>query len=113
MDTTEDASRRLWELHAIGIQLALDDFGTGYSCLSYLKRLPITTLKIDRAFVRDIPTDPNDTAIACAIIALAQRLNLRVIAEGVETEAQRAFFHAQQADAIQGYLISPRSRLNR
>ena len=95
------------ELHAMGIALALDDFGTGYSSLSYLKRFPIDTLKIDRSFIAGIPADASDCAIAGAIASMAKQLGHKVIAEGVETEAQLAFLAGIGCDEIQGYLYSP------
>jgi len=94
-------------LKDMGISCAIDDFGTGYSSLSVLKRFPISTLKIDRSFVINVPQDASDRAICGAIISLSKQLNLNVIAEGVETEAQLAFLKSLGCDEIQGYLFSP------
>jgi diguanylate cyclase (GGDEF)-like protein len=98
---------RMEELKAMGVALSIDDFGTGYSSLSALKSFPISTLKIDKSFVRDLAHSLDDQAIALAVISLGHRLHLRVIAEGVETEEQRDFLRAHECDEMQGYLFSP------
>ncbi|MCR8958795.1 EAL domain-containing protein [Variovorax sp. S2] len=107
MENLEEALLSMRALQAMGVQLSIDDFGTGYSSLSALKRFPIARLKIDRSFVRDIPGDEEDQAIAKAIISLGRELNLRVIAEGVETEEQLEFLRAHGCNEMQGHLFSP------
>jgi diguanylate cyclase (GGDEF)-like protein/PAS domain S-box-containing protein len=103
MKRAESAASVLQTLRARGVQLAIDDFGTGFSSLSYLRRFPIDALKIDQSFVRQISTAPDETAIVTAIISMGRSLNLRVIAEGVETQDELAFLQAHQCDEAQGY----------
>ena len=103
IETTIDILQALKE---IGVMLSLDDFGTGYSSLSYLKRFPIDVLKVDRAFVRGIPADRDDTAISTAIVVLAHSMELKVIAEGVEKSEQIAFLQTLHCDEIQGFYFS-------
>jgi len=103
----DDALARLSQLAALGVRLAIDDFGTGYSSLAYLKRFPIDRLKIDRSFVNGIPGGESDVAIVRAIVQMAQALGLKVVAEGVETEPQRAFLQELGCDEFQGYLFAP------
>ncbi|QBF83480.1 EAL domain-containing protein [Shewanella maritima] len=106
MGNPQDSVDILSQLKALGLTIAVDDFGTGYSSLSYLKRFPIDTLKIDREFVRDITEDPDDAAITSAIITLAHSLELNVVAEGVETQAQLSFLKEDGCDQVQGFLLS-------
>jgi diguanylate cyclase (GGDEF)-like protein len=107
LDDVEQTVLRMRELREMGLAFSLDDFGTGYSSLAYLKRLPLNQLKIDRSFVRDISTDPNDAAIVSAITAMSHRLGLHVIAEGVETEAQRQYLIDCGCRTFQGWLYAP------
>ena len=106
VDNVQDIIGKMHALQARGVGFALDDFGTGYSSLSYLKRMPLDQLKIDQSFVKNILTEPNDAAIAKMVIALAQSLGLAVIAEGVETAAQRNFLARNDCLAYQGYFFS-------
>jgi diguanylate cyclase (GGDEF)-like protein/PAS domain S-box-containing protein len=105
MQSPEASVRTLYDLKKLGIRISLDDFGTGHSSLSYLKRFPIDTLKIDQSFVRDITHDPDTAAIVTAIIAMAHSLRLKVIAEGVEFTEQSTFLKRYGCDQMQGYLI--------
>ncbi|MNM25550.1 Cyclic di-GMP phosphodiesterase Gmr [compost metagenome] len=106
MSQAEEALAVLYQLKKLGVQLAIDDFGTGYSSLSYLKRLPLDILKIDKSFIRGLPDDPHDAAIARAIIALGRSMQLTIIAEGVENQAQQRFLAAEGCEQIQGYIVS-------
>ncbi|QXG48682.1 EAL domain-containing response regulator [Pseudomonas viridiflava] len=106
MENTSHTITTLQTLKNMGVRISIDDFGTGYSSLAYLRRFPIDKLKIDIAFIREVTSNPQDAAIARAIIELAHSLDLKVIAEGVETPEQRAFLTENHCDQIQGYLVS-------
>jgi diguanylate cyclase (GGDEF)-like protein/PAS domain S-box-containing protein len=106
MKDIELSIKKLQRLKELGVCISIDDFGTGYSSLNYLKRLPIDTVKIDRSFVQNCISDPQDAAIIRAIISMAHSLGLKTVAEGVETEEQRVFLTSIDCDSIQGYLIT-------
>lgn len=105
VERTLEVISRMLELAELGIQFSIDDFGTGYSSLSYLKRLPLNEIKIDKSFVRDIPHDTNDVALVDTILSMAHHLDLKVVAEGVETEEQFKFLAARKCEHYQGYLF--------
>ena len=107
MENAEVTVNTLWELRRLGVGISMDDFGTGYSSLNYLKRFPIDRVKLDRSFVRDIATNPEDAAIVRAVISMAHTLRLVVAAEGVENEDQLAFLREHRCDEMQGFLFSP------
>jgi diguanylate cyclase (GGDEF)-like protein/PAS domain S-box-containing protein len=107
MDNIDSASTIMSKLHKEGVQISIDDFGTGYSSLNHLKRFPISTVKIDRSFVRDLTTDLGDAAIVAAIITMAHGMGMKIIAEGVETEQQLEYLRRLRCDVIQGFLFSP------
>ena len=106
MKSTVATARRLQELDDMGVRLAIDDFGAGYSSLSYLKRFPLHALKVDRSFIMDVVDDADDAAIVRAIVAMADSLKLKVVAEGVETLAQMRFLLNEGCDLVQGFLFS-------
>jgi EAL domain-containing protein (putative c-di-GMP-specific phosphodiesterase class I) len=105
MQQTDVTLGTLKRLKALGVSIAIDDFGTGYSSLSYLRRFPVDKVKIDRSFIAELPNDRDQGAIVSAIVALAHALQIRVVAEGVETEHQREFLRSCGCDLIQGYLV--------
>ena len=105
MTNPDESVRVLTKLTDAGVKASIDDFGTGYSSLLYLKRLPACELKIDRAFVKELSRDGDDATIVSAIVALAKTLNLKVVAEGVETQAQQAFLTELGCHTLQGYLL--------
>ena len=105
LENVEETISKMREIKSLGVSFSMDDFGTGYSSLQYLQRLPLDQIKIDQSFVRDIATDPNNAAIVQTIIAMTEALGLNVIAEGVETEAQRTFLDLHGCHAFQGYLF--------
>jgi EAL domain-containing protein (putative c-di-GMP-specific phosphodiesterase class I) len=102
----EEAKRLLTAIKKLGVHLSIDDFGTGYSSMSLIKEFPVDTIKVDRSFVRDLPTNVNDCAITKAVIALGKALDLTIVAEGVEMKAQERFLRDQSCDQIQGYLFA-------
>ena len=106
MKRAESTASILQTLRERGVQVAIDDFGTGYSSLSYLRKFPVDALKIDQSFVRQISTAGDDTTIVTAMISMGRSLNLRVIAEGVETSEELAFLQAHHCDEAQGYYFS-------
>jgi diguanylate cyclase (GGDEF)-like protein len=106
MSNAPEAIEVLARLKAMNVTISIDDFGTGFSSLSYLKRLPIDTLKIDQSFIHDVTTDPDDAALVMAIVTLGHNLRLRVVAEGVETEEQLKFLHLLRCDEVQGFFFS-------
>ena len=106
MHDPEEATLLLETLAALGIHFAVDDFGTGYSSLSYLQRFPLSKLKIDRSFIENLLTSRNNRAIVTAVVGLAKSLGLELVAEGVETQAQRDLLIEMGCDQIQGWLIS-------
>jgi EAL domain-containing protein (putative c-di-GMP-specific phosphodiesterase class I) len=107
MGNLEAAATILRGLHDAGIRISVDDFGTGYSSLNHLKHFPISSVKIDRSFIRDLACDADDAVIVSAIIGTAHKMGLKVIAEGVETTEQLALLRSMRCDAMQGFLFSP------
>ena len=99
--------RTLRKFKEMGLKISIDDFGTGYSSLSYLKQFPIDALKVDRSFIQNVTTNPDDAAITTAVILMGHSLKLKVVAEGVESESQLAFLQVLQCNEVQGFLFSP------
>jgi len=112
MSREQEVDQLMREIRRLGVDLAIDDFGTGYSSLAYLKRFPVSRLKVDRAFVRDLGRDEDSAAIALSIVNLARGLKLQVVAEGVETEAQLAVLREMACDEYQGFLFSKPLEVN-
>jgi EAL domain-containing protein (putative c-di-GMP-specific phosphodiesterase class I) len=106
MENPDDAAQLLRDVRGLGVRIAIDDFGTGYSSLAYLKKFPVNTLKIDQAFIADIVRDRNDEAIVASILSMAESLNLKVVAEGVETEGQLEIIQKMGCEEVQGYYFS-------
>jgi EAL domain-containing protein (putative c-di-GMP-specific phosphodiesterase class I) len=106
MENPDTASQLLRDIRALGVRIAIDDFGTGYSSLAYLKKFPVNTLKIDQAFITDIVRDANDAAIVASILSMAKNLNLKVVAEGVETRDQLELLRKMGCEEVQGYYFS-------
>jgi len=106
IENISETTKILNDLHDLGVRLSIDDFGTGYSSMNYLKRLPFDNLKIDKSFVQDVTISDDASAIATAIITLAHSLDMKVIAEGVETSEQLKFLQQQNCDMVQGFLFS-------
>ena len=106
MKDIEMSKKILDDLHESGIPVSLDDFGTGYSSLSYLKQFPISKLKIDQSFIRELPDDTESAAIVSALIALGHAINLKIVAEGVEKPGQLQYVQKEKADYVQGYILS-------
>ena len=106
LEDNDQTASCLRELRAIGVKISLDDFGTGYSALSYLSRVPLDVLKMDRAFIRDVHTDPSALGVAAAVVAMAHSLDLRVVAEGVDCAEQIEPLRRMGCDLIQGFIFS-------
>jgi EAL domain-containing protein (putative c-di-GMP-specific phosphodiesterase class I) len=107
MENRDDALLTMNQLKALGVAIAVDDFGTGYSSLAYLKHFPVDTLKIDRAFVKELSEETTDSNIVAAIVQLAKSLDLSVMAEGVETDSQLELLQRYGCESIQGYVLAP------